>query len=273
MVRNKERQTDLDLNWDSFKYRNYDYAIGRFMSIDPLAEKYPYNSTYAFSENRVINAREIEGLEARVIVEKGNYFKLNPGHTFVAVGSNSNLTVYTYGRYGELAKDKGSSNTTNLKGEGVLIKLQGKKARNFINHYVNDLGASVYELKNVDDKKVKKTFETEFNSSNKHPKIGRYANSENAKVKDTYNLLKNNCTTKSIKALEKGNGGPITYTTEIKDLKFYGTTPIYLSYGKQTNIINAISPADLKNQLDKASKDPNSGIINVTKDFKGNEDQ
>ncbi len=59
----QERQTDLDLNWDSFKYRNYDYAIGRFMSVDPLAEKYPYNSTYAFQENKLGLGRELEGLE------------------------------------------------------------------------------------------------------------------------------------------------------------------------------------------------------------------
>jgi RHS repeat-associated protein len=59
----QERQDELGLNWDSFKWRNYDYAIGRFMNIDPLAEKYPYNSIYAFSENRVIDGRELEGLE------------------------------------------------------------------------------------------------------------------------------------------------------------------------------------------------------------------
>ena len=33
------------------------------MSVDPLAEKYTYNSPYAFSENRVIDGRELEGLE------------------------------------------------------------------------------------------------------------------------------------------------------------------------------------------------------------------
>jgi hypothetical protein len=33
------------------------------MRIDPLAEKYPHNSTYAFSGNRVIDAVELEGLE------------------------------------------------------------------------------------------------------------------------------------------------------------------------------------------------------------------
>nr|WP_199001718.1 DUF6443 domain-containing protein [Flavobacterium sp. ASV13] len=59
----QERQDELSLNWDSFKWRNYDYAIGRFMCIDPLAEKYTYNSTYAFQENKMGLGRELEGLE------------------------------------------------------------------------------------------------------------------------------------------------------------------------------------------------------------------
>src|SRR5690606_21202624 len=59
----QERQDELGLNWDSFKYRNYDYAIGRFISIDPLAEQYSYQSPYNFSENRVIDGIELEGLE------------------------------------------------------------------------------------------------------------------------------------------------------------------------------------------------------------------
>ncbi|MEM6817144.1 MAG: hypothetical protein AAF600_22590 [Bacteroidota bacterium] len=37
--------------------------IGRFFNVDPLAEDYVYNSTYAFSENDVISAIELEGLE------------------------------------------------------------------------------------------------------------------------------------------------------------------------------------------------------------------
>lgn len=59
----QERQDELGLNWDSFKWRNYDYAIGRFFGIDKLAEKYNYQSPYNFSENRVVDCRELEGLE------------------------------------------------------------------------------------------------------------------------------------------------------------------------------------------------------------------
>ena len=47
----------------NFKYRVHDPRLGRFLSIDPLAAKYPWNSPYAFSENRVIDGIELEGLE------------------------------------------------------------------------------------------------------------------------------------------------------------------------------------------------------------------
>jgi hypothetical protein len=41
----------------------HDPRIGRFFAIDPLAHIYSYNSPYAFSENRVIDGVELEGLE------------------------------------------------------------------------------------------------------------------------------------------------------------------------------------------------------------------
>ncbi|UOX34841.1 DUF4329 domain-containing protein [Flavobacterium sediminilitoris] len=63
----QERQDELGLNWDSFKWRNYDYAIGRFMNIDPLAEDYPLWTPYAFSGNRVVDSRELEGLEPHTV--------------------------------------------------------------------------------------------------------------------------------------------------------------------------------------------------------------
>jgi RHS repeat-associated protein len=55
---------DLGLNWYGFKWRNHDPQIGRFIQIDPLANDYVYNSTYAFSENKVTAHVELEGLES-----------------------------------------------------------------------------------------------------------------------------------------------------------------------------------------------------------------
>ncbi len=41
----------------------HDPRVGRFFAIDPLAAKYPHNSPYAFSENRLLDGVELEGLE------------------------------------------------------------------------------------------------------------------------------------------------------------------------------------------------------------------
>lgn len=49
----------------SFKYRVEDARGARFWSIDPLAAKYPWNSPYAFAENKVIQFVELEGLETK----------------------------------------------------------------------------------------------------------------------------------------------------------------------------------------------------------------
>lgn len=47
----------------NYKYRMHDPRIGRFFAVDPKSDSYPHNSSYAFSENRVIDGIELEGLE------------------------------------------------------------------------------------------------------------------------------------------------------------------------------------------------------------------
>jgi RHS repeat-associated protein len=47
----------------AFEYRMHDTRLGRFWSVDPLAGKFPWNSVYAFAENRVVDGKELEGLE------------------------------------------------------------------------------------------------------------------------------------------------------------------------------------------------------------------
>ncbi|NJM24456.1 MAG: hypothetical protein HC859_01935 [Bacteroidia bacterium] len=76
---NQERLTDLNLGWSQFKWRNAMPELGRFFNIDPLAEKYLYNSTYAFSENKVINGIELEGLEQ---IETFKPFEYSDNHFF-----------------------------------------------------------------------------------------------------------------------------------------------------------------------------------------------
>jgi RHS repeat-associated protein len=60
----QEYNDDLGLNTYEFKWRTDDPQTGRFWQVDPLSDKYVYNSTYAFSENKVTGHVELEGLEA-----------------------------------------------------------------------------------------------------------------------------------------------------------------------------------------------------------------
>ncbi len=59
----KELHEDFGFNLLSYKFRFHDPALGRFISIDPLAEEYSYNSTFAFAENKLGLGVEYEGLE------------------------------------------------------------------------------------------------------------------------------------------------------------------------------------------------------------------
>lgn len=53
-----------------FKYRIHDARLGRFLSVDPLAANFSWNSPYSFSENKVIRYIELEGAESYDYMDK-----------------------------------------------------------------------------------------------------------------------------------------------------------------------------------------------------------
>ncbi len=74
----QEKDDEIKGNGNSlnYKFRIHDPRIGRFLSIDPLEKDYPWNSPYAFSENRVIDGVELEGLEWKKAVVTGSDAKI-----------------------------------------------------------------------------------------------------------------------------------------------------------------------------------------------------
>ena len=66
-----------DGNSWNYKYRMHDPRVGRFFAVDPLAKDYPYNSVYTFSENIVIKAVELEGMERKDIVLRNDKTSVN----------------------------------------------------------------------------------------------------------------------------------------------------------------------------------------------------
>jgi RHS repeat-associated protein len=83
----------------NYKYRMHDPRVGRFFAVDPLTAKYPHNSPYAFSENRVIDGVELEGLEVVLIgkqVTGGAGITGNSGAGILIAPDG----IYSYGSYG-----------------------------------------------------------------------------------------------------------------------------------------------------------------------------
>ncbi|WP_298303785.1 DUF6443 domain-containing protein [Flavobacterium sp.] len=67
----KEWQNELNLNLYDFGARNYDPAIGRWMNIDPLAEKYFDLSTYNYVKNSPNNSFDPDGMDVYLLTEEG----------------------------------------------------------------------------------------------------------------------------------------------------------------------------------------------------------
>jgi RHS repeat-associated protein len=93
----------------NYKYRMHDPRVGRFFAVDPLAKSYPWNSVYAFSENRVLDAIELEGLEAFYIHGMfGSPKQFHDGKDGKNEGGNFGIAEHlrkNYTRHGDNAVD------------------------------------------------------------------------------------------------------------------------------------------------------------------------
>jgi RHS repeat-associated protein len=54
---------DMNLNWSDYGYRNYDCQIGRFVQLDPLADFYPFLTSFQYASCEPITNVDIDGLE------------------------------------------------------------------------------------------------------------------------------------------------------------------------------------------------------------------
>jgi RHS repeat-associated protein len=141
-----------------YGFRLYNPGLSRFLSVDPLREKYPELTTYQFASNTPIMAIDLDGLEARVYTECG----LVP-HSYISVIDADNLIhVFTFGQYGQNFSDWTTLPFDNMYDKGALVHLVGKDANDYIEQTFN-FNLKVQEIKEVDVDKVLRYFANEMN--------------------------------------------------------------------------------------------------------------
>lgn len=113
----------------------HDPRLGRFFAVDPLAPKYPHNSPYAFSENRLIDGIELEGLEVVSIHIDGRFF-INVYELMGVTGSGS---------YGVMLSKEGVTTFTTV-GGGVGVGFTGAGAGVAISYHTVDSPDDLKEL-------------------------------------------------------------------------------------------------------------------------------
>ena len=132
----------------NFSFRMHDPRLGRFFAIDPLAPKYPHNSPYAFSENRLINAIELEGLETFNISDK--FIELNDG-TQIA------LKIVTVSNvYGDMKiLDENGNEVYNFIYEGLQMQMCGFEYNENGTDYNGNFGPQLYVPNKIGQKGFK----------------------------------------------------------------------------------------------------------------------
>jgi RHS repeat-associated protein len=130
----KENDYDVKGDGDQLDYGNriYDPRVGRFLSVDPITQKYPWLTPYQFASNTPIQAADIDGLEADFSKGKMKKHEYIPGIpvVFQLETFGTNVAAATNNAIVQDAEDV--TNMFNSKGrEQVILKV----SNSFYNAY------------------------------------------------------------------------------------------------------------------------------------------
>jgi len=120
------KELDKEVIQYDYGFRIYDARLGRFKSVDPLREKYPWNSTYAFAENDVIRSIDLDGLEKKVVIhwidKVNDDGTLHISKTSVSIDQNAN-----FDGWGQPSNEKRNSGSVFALTETYYYMMNDKK--------------------------------------------------------------------------------------------------------------------------------------------------
>jgi RHS repeat-associated protein len=141
----KDDEVKGEGNSINYKYRMHDPRVGRFFAVDPLAKKYPHNGPYNFSENIVLHAVELEGLEAFFIhgTESNRKRWTESGKTLVE-GITSRSRSSTYNDDFSWADDVVTTEVQ--QGKYTTHTITRSRKRNYLHNDENDRAIAAKKL-------------------------------------------------------------------------------------------------------------------------------
>ncbi|WP_280697186.1 RHS repeat-associated core domain-containing protein [Dysgonomonas sp. PF1-14] len=235
----KEFEKTHELNMYDYSARYYDPALGRFSTVDPLAEKYYSISPYVYCLNNPLKYIDPNGDSVRVHVET-----IGTGHAWITVGEGDDMVVYSYE---PLERD-------NIKTSGNLRVMRGKHAQDYMNSKKKGTNMNSYVVTDISDETMTETMDnitTSAKSTYRSPGDNSKGTTDNYII-DEYNLFSNNCTTFASDALNK-SGSEAMETTR----HYPSPTPMIKNKG-YTIKERIVTPHYLKGFLN--SKSPSSNI-------------
>jgi RHS repeat-associated protein len=212
----KERDKDLESNYDYFGARYYDNRIGRWGQVEPLLDKFLNWSPYTYTFCNPVIAKDIDGRDA-IFIHFVNYRigvsgKGVPGigHAGVLLIDNKSGEVkyYDFGRYGK--NDKGivrNDKTLGIKLDQIPLGSDGKLDQTAISDRLKTISESVGKGSLISGAYIE---------SDKYKEMNEYANglfeeTNSSSSDDTYDKITNNCATFAsdvIKQDQNVNGAP-----------------------------------------------------------------
>jgi len=142
----------------NYKYRMHDPRVGRFFARDPMASIFSWNSPYAFSENRVIDGVELEGLEFSVSTTD-NYELVINAH--FKISNDSDIPNSVINQVMDMVK---------VKYEALFNrKLKNSKHKNLLGNltfkYSNNLSKNDYQIRFFENKEFQQALVKDFGVS------------------------------------------------------------------------------------------------------------
>ena len=153
----KELDTKKGLNWYDYGARHYDAVIGRFATVDPMAEKYYSMSPYVYCGNSPIrhidpSGNEIVDVNGNVIYTKENGWSANASPNAVKLGNAMMQTRMGTTQFYKMVNsehkitlDISSTTQINETPDGLKTYILGQTEKHLENEKIKSINITVYE--------------------------------------------------------------------------------------------------------------------------------